>query len=361
MLKTNPAVFAMGDTYQIKVPVKKECLMWVQVGDKTYYDATNGILRSLSEIHSVTVPMTELDAAGGYTICIRDVYKRGSWCSETAAEVLTYPYDFTPVPPAGARAYCISDAHQRIEEPIRAARTFGDFDFLILNGDLCNCCDDPTVRLHAYIIASELTGGNKPIVFARGNHDLRGSHSELTEKYTPLHNGRTYYTFRFGTLWGVVLDCGEDKRDDHIECGNVFCCHDFRLQETEYIKDLVSRAKEEYEAEGVKTRLVIMHYPISHHLWPDYEFEPDIYREWCRLLREEVRPDAMICGHMHISDVWTPGGEKDQFGQPCPIVLGGVPGKDYYAGCGYEFGDTAIRATHTDSNGEILQESAILL
>ena len=69
----------------------------------------------------------------------------------------------------------------------------------------------------------------------------------------------------------------------------------------------------------------------------------------------------MICGHMHISDVWTPGGEKDQFGQPCPIVLGGVPGKDCYAGCGYEFGDTAIRATHTDSNGEILQESAILL
>ena len=362
MLKTHPAVFAVENNYQIKMPVNKECLAWVQVGDKTYYDDTNGILRSLSEIHEVTVPMAELDAAGGYTVCIRDVYKRGSWCSETADEVLTYPYAFTSVPAAGARAYCISDAHQRIEEPIRAARTFGDFDFLILNGDLCNCCDDPKVLLNTYIIAGELTGGTKPVVFGRGNHDLRGSHSEMTEKYTPHSaTGRTYYTFRFGTLWGVVLDCGEDKRDDHIECGNVFCCHDFRLRETEYIRELTKRAATEYAAEGVTTRVVIMHYPISHHLWPDYEFEPEIYREWCRLLKEEVRPHVMICGHMHTSDIWTPGGEKDQFGQPCPIVLSGVPKENYFAGCGYVFGEDDIRAVHTDSNGEILQETAVLL
>jgi len=361
MLQTHPAVFAVDNTYQIKVPVKKECLMWVQVGERTYYDATCGILRSLSELHSVTVPMAELDAAGGYTVCIREVYKRGSWCSETATEVLTYPYDFTPVPPTDARAYCISDAHERVEEPIRAAEAFGAFDFLILNGDLSNCCDDPAVLLNIYHISSRLTGGTKPIVFARGNHDLRGSHSEMTETYTPhSRSGHTYYTFRFGTLWGLVLDCGEDKRDDHIDCGNVFCCRDFREQETEYIREVIARAEQEYAAEGVTTRVVIIHYPISHHLWPDYEFEPDIFREWCRLLREEIRPHIMICGHMHISDVWKPGGPRDSFGQPCPIVLSGVPRDGYHAGCGYEFGDTAIRATHTDSNGEILQQTAIL-
>ena len=360
MLLTHPAVFAAGKQYRIMVPVKKECLMWVRVGDRNYYDATNGILRSLSEIHSVSIPMEALDAAGGYTVCIRDVYKRGSWCSETATEVLTYPYTFTPVPPTDARAYCISDAHQRVEEPIRAAEAYGDFDFLILNGDLSNCYDDPTLFLNIYTICARLTAGTKPIVYARGNHDLRGSHSELAERYTPLHEGRTYYTFRFGTLWGIVLDCGEDKRDDHVECGNVFCCRDFREQETAYIREVIARAEQEYAAEGITTRVVILHYPISHHLWPDYEFEPDIFREWCRLLREEIRPHVMICGHMHIADVWKPGGPRDSFGQPCPIVLSGVPRENYYSGCGYLFGHDGIRATHTDSNGEILQEAAIL-
>ena len=64
MLKTAPAVFAVENTYQILVQIQAECLMWVQVGDTCYYDESNGILRSLSELHRVTVPMAELERIG---------------------------------------------------------------------------------------------------------------------------------------------------------------------------------------------------------------------------------------------------------------------------------------------------------
>ena len=44
--KTAPAVFAVGNEYQIMVPVKSELLFWVSVGDQAFYDHINGIMRS---------------------------------------------------------------------------------------------------------------------------------------------------------------------------------------------------------------------------------------------------------------------------------------------------------------------------
>ena len=63
-MKTSPAVFAVGDTYQIITPVKSDLLFSVKVGAKEYLDHSNGILRSKVRIHKITVPMHELDGAG---------------------------------------------------------------------------------------------------------------------------------------------------------------------------------------------------------------------------------------------------------------------------------------------------------
>ena len=76
MLKTAPAVFAVGTDYQIMVQVTRESMFWVKVGDKCYYDESNGILRSLSEHHRAIVPMAELDKAGKYIVCVHPLIER---------------------------------------------------------------------------------------------------------------------------------------------------------------------------------------------------------------------------------------------------------------------------------------------
>lgn len=48
---TAPVVYAVGNSYQIMVPVSCETLMWVAVGDRCYYDDSNGILRSAVTTH----------------------------------------------------------------------------------------------------------------------------------------------------------------------------------------------------------------------------------------------------------------------------------------------------------------------
>ena len=75
-IKIAPAVFAVNHDYQIMMYTDDQCLMWVKVGDKTYYDEDNGILRSCTKVHRVIVPMEELDAAKSYTVCLRYIINR---------------------------------------------------------------------------------------------------------------------------------------------------------------------------------------------------------------------------------------------------------------------------------------------
>lgn len=357
MLKTAPAVFAVEDTYQILVSVTAPSLFWVEVGEETYYDASNGIMRSLSDLHRVTVPMAVLDKAGEYTVCVRPLIERKPYFTETAP-VETFTYPFYPVPENGARAYHIADAHNRIEEPIKAANTFGDIDFLIFNGDVLDHSGDPSKFDNIYILCDRLLGGSKPAVFSRGNHDLRGNYAEKFAEYTPNAGGNTYYTFRLGGIWGMLLDCGEDKPDSNAEYGFTVACHPFRLQQTAFIERVIKNADTEYAASGVHTRLLIAHNPISWVNKPPFDIETDLYAQWCEMLKT-VNLTAMLCGHLHRLEVWPVGCENDHLGQPCPVVIGAKPSKEYFSGAGYVFDNGKVFVTFTDSDGEVLGEHTI--
>ena len=133
--ETTPIVYAVGKDYQIMVPVNCETLMWVDVGGNCFYDDVNGILRSNCTTHRMTVPMEVLDNAGEYNICYRVVNERKPYYSDVS-DVFEYASVFYPVKEEGARFFHIADAHNMVEQPVAAAKAFGDIDFLILNGDL---------------------------------------------------------------------------------------------------------------------------------------------------------------------------------------------------------------------------------
>ena len=360
--KYTPAVFAVDKYYQIMMPCEKSCLFFVKVGNKFYYDESNGIMCSSSEIHKVKIPAEELDKAKEYTICIRPIIIRKAYFSQTK-DVLEKTYKFYPVPDNNVKAYHISDAHNYIEEPIKAAEAFGDIDFLILNGDVIEDSSDPANFMNIYVIGSRLTKGEKPIIFSRGNHDLRGNYAEKFADYTPNHLGNTYYSFRIGNIWGVLLDCGEDKLDDHEEYGHTVACHAFRERQSVFLENIIENKKSEYEAEGVKYRLVISHNAFVHRYQAPFDIEQDIFAYWSKLLRENVKPDVMICGHAHELNIYYPENSSwNTNGSVCPVVIGSTIEKNdpvYFAGCGYVFNGENIEIVFTDSNGSILRKEQL--
>lgn len=355
IFKTTPAVFAVGKEYQIMAETTRMILFSVKVGENEYFDASNGIMRTMSDMHRVTVPMDELDQSREYTVCLRPVIERKPYFSETEA-VIEEKFSFRPVPLENARAYHLADCHNLVDGSVAAAKTFGEIDFLLLNGDVIDHSGSPDKFAVIYEISAQLTGGERPVVFARGNHDLRGEYAEKFADYTPHKYGNTYYTFRLGSLWGIILDCGEDKTDDHPEYGYTVACHAFRKQQTAFIEDVVRHARTEYEDPSVKTRLVISHIPFSERFESPFDIEEETYRDWCALLKTHVKPHLMISGHIHKTEIRQTGHGKDTYGQPCTVVVGSARRQDgYIAGCGFVFGEDDILCTFTNNIGETLE------
>lgn len=354
---TTPIVYAVGKEYQIMVPVSRETVMWVEVGDRCFYDDSNGILRSSRSTHRMCVPMELLDRAKQYTVCYRVIHERKPYFTD-AGEVQRYPSAFRPVCGDTLHIYHIADAHNKVEEPVAAGRFFGEkLDLLILNGDIPNHSGDISFFNTIHQIAGELTGGEIPVVFSRGNHDTRGIFAEKIEEHTPTDGGRSYFTFRVGSLWGVVLDCGEDKNDDHPEYGHTVCCSDFRRRQIEFLKGLIANKQNEYAAEGVKNRLVISHIPFTEPHRDPFHIDIEVFTEWCRLLREEICPQMMLCGHVHEAYINEVGGARDDKGQPCPVVVASIAKKDTpYGGGAITLSPTGANIKFTDSQGAVRGE-----
>lgn len=352
MLQTAPAVFAVENEYQIMVPVEKECLFWVRVEDKEFYDESNGILRSRSMLHRTHVPLELLDRTKEYTVCVRPLIERKPYFT-TTEPVQEFTFSFRPLPKEDIRIYHISDAHNRITQPVAAVETFGPIDLLILNGDILDHSGDPSKFSNIYEICSRITHGQIPVVFSRGNHDMRGNFAEAFADYTPNHCGNTYYSFRLGALWGVVLDCGEDKADTHEEYGHTVSCHEFRCRQTRFLKELTQ--KDDYKQ--AKYRIAVVHHPFTTRMEPPFNIEEDIYTQWAACLKV-FDLSVMLSGHLHSMAVFEQGSAEDNFGQTCPVVVSGLPAKNYWAGCGVTLGEQ-ITATFTDSDGKILSKHTL--
>jgi predicted phosphodiesterase len=331
-----PTVFAVGNNYNIFVPFGAEVIMWVKVGDKVYYDDCNGILRSNTNMHKVELPMRVLDAAGEYTVVYKKMIERKPYFP-TSEEERELTVKFKPVPTNGdIHIYHIADAHNLVAEPVAAGCFWGDgLDLLVLNGDIPNHSGDVKNFNAICEIASGITQGQCPVVFARGNHDTRGIHAEDMPNYIPTLNGKTYYTFRVGCIWGLILDCGEDKNDEHEEYGGTICFHHFRLAETEYIKQIIENAANEYDAEGVTHKLVISHIAFTHLDNFPFNIEQDLYKEWTHLLKESIKPDLILYGHYHCVKISEVGSDFDTYGQPCTAIIGSKPIFDKENGNGF--------------------------
>jgi len=344
ILKYSPAVFAVGNNYKIFVPVNESSVMWVKVGDECYYDDANGVLRSSVNMHKMTVPMEMLDRVKKYTVCYRKMTERKPYFSVTG-EVEQIEYDFYPLKKDHYNIFHIADAHGMVSAPVAAADTFrreyGEIDLLVLNGDVIDHSGDIKNFDVIYDIISRITKGEHAVVFSRGNHDTRGIYAENIVDHTPTRDGYSYFSFRLGSLWGLVLDCGEDKDDSHAEYGNTNCCHAFRIGETRYLESLIANADREYAAEGVTERLIIAHSPFTKRFNPPFNIEEDIYAHWTSLISNNINPELLLCGHTHKASIYLPGSKDDAYGQSFPTVVAAEPNRriDYFIGGGF-----AVRA-----------------
>lgn len=366
IVKLNPTVCIVGNTYQIMIITEQDALVKVRVGNNIYYNHSNGIRVSSSGVHRISVPSEELDKARKYTIAIEKMMERRPYFPEIAPAV-EKTYEFRPVEKTNdINIYHLADVHGQFEQAVNVVKCCGkEIDLLIMNGDISNTSDTFDDIILCYKIASEVTKGEFPCIISRGNHDLRGLEAQNLAKYMPGDNGKSYYTFRAGCIWGLLVDTGEDKDDNHPEYGGTICCHEFRLEQENMIKNTIKNAAGEYAQDGIKYKFIVSHVPFTFKRENPFDIERQLYSNWSELIKKNINPDLMLCGHTHKACVSECGSKYDDLGQPCTIIVGSDvskddSGKSVFAGALININNGVAKIVLNTEN-EILFEEIVVL
>ena len=164
-------------------------------------------------------------------------------------------------------------------------------DFIVFNGD---CLPEPYDRDHAlrmiHNLADPIGGAETPIFFIRGNHEIRNYYSAGMHRLIGYPNDKTYGGISWGDTRFVVLDCGEDKPDDHREYAGFNDFTQLRAEESEFIKqELKSQAFKK-----AKRHILIGHIPVFGN---DDKYQP-CRDAWAPLLKSQPF-DVAIFAHTH--------------------------------------------------------------
>jgi Icc-related predicted phosphoesterase len=360
-----PAVCAAGDHYIICIPTPVPVLMSVFIAGEEFTNDFCGVKISSTHVQKFSVPQALLNHAKKYTVVYEIIY-REAYSSKKEAPVRA-DFSFQPIEKSdNVNIYHLSDVHGGKAPAIAAAQYFGNaLDLLILNGDISSSSQTVEEMLLPLQIAFAVTKGEKPCIITRGNHDLRGLQAERIGDFYPLDNGLFYYTVQLGPIHILVLDCGEDKNDDHREYAGTIAFHKYRKTETAFIQSLIAVLDKERHSRH-KYRFVLSHIPFMHTDYDpqkgvhEFDIEQDIYGEWVRLLNEEWKPDFGLFGHVHRIGLLHGAGKFNEKGFTAPIIFGGKPLDNDVLGCAIVLKDSSAEISFNGKDRIPLQKSKIL-
>ena len=185
-----------------------------------------------------------------------------------------------------------------------------NYDFVVFNGD---CVDDPVDHNQATSFISELTegvcGDRIPTFFMRGNHEIRNAYSIGLRDHYDYVGDRTYGSFNWGDTRIVMLDCGEDKPDDHWVYYGLNDFTQLRNEQVDFLKKELSSKK--FKKAG--KRVLIHHIPLYGN-----DGKNLCANLWTKLL-EKAPFNISLNAHTH-KYAYHPKGE---LGNNYPVIIGG--------------------------------------
>lgn len=223
-------------------------------------------------------------------------------------------YEFRTFPQAGSgySFIVLNDIHGKADYMTRLCKSvdFSKLGFVAFNGDMSSSVESGEQLFKAYLDASvSLFATGTPILFTRGNHETRGVFADSLGDYFPGQDGRFYGIYRYGDVCILLLDCGEDKTDDHAEYNGLADYDAYRIEECEWLKKAV-RSDEFLSASA---QIVLLHIPPMAEAWHGSVHLNELFVP----VLNEAGIDLMLCGHDHAYS-FRPAGEQ---GTRFPIVV----------------------------------------
>ncbi len=170
-------------------------------------------------------------------------------------------------------------------------------DFFVHGGDAFGSLESEEQLLEKLIHpVLERLGHGIPLVFVRGNHEMRGSFARHLHDYVPAPEGEFYYAFDAGPAHFLVLDTGEDKDDDTNVYAGLNRTEPYREKEFAWFEE---HARIDERFSEAPFRIILMHAPR----WGWVDGDND---RWTGLANR-TGIDLVLAGHNHRYS-WSPPG-----------------------------------------------------
>jgi len=236
----------------------------------------------------------------------------------------------------------ITDTHEDVQRiyALMGMIDWKNTDFLVHEGDGVDWVENQDQLFDKWLepLAEGLAHA-KPLIYVRGNHEMRGPFARSLSSYLSSADGRYYFTRDDGPVHLIVVDTGEDKPDNNNEYSGLLADAPYREEEYTWLRDLFSTDRRMSEA---PFRVIVMHQPE----WGWVKGEND---KWTKLANQE-HVDLVIAGHLHKFVHIQPGQGDNHF----PIL---VVGQDQVA----RVDATAkeLKVTVTARNGSVVDSFVV--
>lgn len=299
---------------------------WVEFGTDTFHTQRARTLLDGQEVcydieNNIQLKNLQPGTRYFYRVCATEILLKQAYATHFAGDTLRTPfYSFqTPDTKNNGDFVCaiFNDLHENKETYDALLQLMENEginpNFVIFNGD---CLPEPTNREHAlhmiHTLADPINGAERPIIFLRGNHEIRNCYSAGMHHQIGYYNDKTYSAFTRGNTRFVLLDCGEDKPDDSDVYAGLNDFTQLRLDQVDFLKQGL-KSKNFKQA---KHRVLISHIPVFGNT--------DKYRPcldlWGPLLKKAPF-DVAIGAHTHSAAFYPEGTDGCQF----PVYVGGGP------------------------------------
>lgn len=251
-----------------------------------------------------------------YRVCAQEIGNYQAY-SKTFGDTVRTPFFRFRLPETTQQdftAIFLNDMHgySKAEKALSEATKQTQPDFVVFNGD---CLPEPANREEAVENINRLArlfkASSLPVFFVRGNHEIRNAYSAGMNSLFDYPEGKTYGAFSWGDTRFIILDCGEDKEDNHKEYSGLNDFSGFRKEQTHFLQQELNSKP----FKKAKHHILINHIPI----WGnDDKYKP--CREMWEPLLKKAPIDINLSAHTH-RFAFHP--KDSEFENPFPVYIGG--------------------------------------
>ena len=270
LLTTQPYLqLATPTSMNVMFQTNSVCHCWIEYGTDTQHTQRARTILDGQEVcydieNNIKLDNLKPGTRYYYRVCAMEILYKGAYSNHFGADTLRTPFYSFRTPALKDEDFtCLvfNDLHEHGETlaHLRQLAKGIDYDFVIFNGD---CLPEPRNREHAismiHSLADEVNGAEKPVIFLRGNHEIRNFYSAGMHHQIGYYNDKTYSAFTRGNTRFMLLDLGEDKPDSTPVYGGLNDFTQLRNDQVEFIKkELSSR-----EFKSARNHVLISHIPV---------------------------------------------------------------------------------------------------